>query len=83
MRRTLAALLFTLGLSACSGVEAPLVEEDTHSAMEACRPTEPMCADVDGTPCTTKFSQYCCQDGYWRAQCHCWAINGYRWACEQ
>ncbi len=86
MGRTLVALLFTLGLSACGGVEEASegeAEENTHSSLGNCLVEEPMCSQVEGTSCSPKTTQYCCQDGYWRAKCFCWAVNGYRWACEQ
>lgn len=88
MRRTLVAVIFSLGLSACGGVveEAPpaetVAEENTHSAM-ACSVTDPMCSSIEGTACAPKDTRYCCQDGYWIAKCFCWSVNGYKWACEQ
>ncbi len=81
MRRTLVALLFTFGLSACGGVEpVPAAEEDTHSAMEWCEIGDPSCEELQGTACSTAVPQAPCCNPWGRETCICLKREGY-WMC--
>ncbi|MCY1021745.1 hypothetical protein [Pyxidicoccus sp. MSG2] len=82
MRRTLAALLFTLGLSACGGEEeaAPTPDDGTHSAMFACTDYLPLCEQVEGRLCGPEgFGRPCCSPEGDQQTCIC-QPSGY-WSC--
>ncbi|MFP2905373.1 hypothetical protein ACLESD_10015 [Pyxidicoccus sp. 3LFB2] len=85
MRRTLVALMFTVGLSACGGVEeAPETEQPMSVEQAVCSPKSPgpYCWNLNGTTCSRVGTTTCCTDGIWfDYSCKCG--SNYRWDCDE
>ncbi len=81
MRRTLLVFIFSLGLSACGGVEEAAeaqAPESGPSALAWCELSDPRCSEVRDKLCHPYTTTYCCENE--RITCTC-SVARNKWFC--